>query len=77
MHLGRFSNSYQRRVRVTVIPVPDGCVTRGGMVFEAVDDQFDGSGGVGGEDEVEVGGIGVEETKSALSNSVDPVSGNR
>jgi hypothetical protein len=64
-------------MRVTMIAVPDGCVARGGMVFEAIDDQLDRGSGVSSEDEVEIGRIGIEESESAFTNGVNSVTGYR
>jgi hypothetical protein len=77
VHLCCLSNSYQRRMRVTMIAVPDGCVARGGVVFEAIDDQLDRGSGVCSEDEVEFGRIGIEKSESAFTNGVNPVTGYR
>jgi hypothetical protein len=58
-----------------MIAVPDGCVARGGMVFEAINDHFDRGSGVCSEDEVEVGRIGIEESKGTFTNGINPVTG--
>jgi hypothetical protein len=60
-----------------MVAVPDGCVARGSVVFEAIDDQFDRSSGVCSENEVEVGRIGIEESKSTFTDGINPVSGYR
>lgn len=58
---------------VTVIPVPHGCVAGGSVVFEAVDDHFDGCGGIGHKDEVKLFWIGIKEAQGSIADLIDAV----
>ena len=43
------------------------------MIAEAIDDHLDRGGRIGDEDQIELVGIGVEESKCTFSNRIDAV----
>lgn len=63
-------------MRISVIPVPDWCVACSSVVPEAINHELDGGRSIGHEYEIKLLGISIEESKSALPYSIDPVTGN-
>jgi len=61
-------------MRVSVIPIPNRCVTRRGVIFEAIDHHLDRRGSIRNEHKIELVRIGVEEAQGAFPYRVDPVS---
>ena len=77
MHLRRLAHTHNGRVRILVIAVPHRRVARRGVIFEAIDDEFDRGCRVGSEDQVPFFGVSTEETKCPLSYSVYSMSRKR
>lgn len=70
MHLGQFSYTNNASMGVFVIAIPHRCVADSCVISEAFDDQFYSSSGVGGEDEIPVFRIGIEESECAFPDRI-------